>query len=51
MMEHHRKKEEKELVKRFEAHLKTGDNQYFDEDDFLAITNFYLEFYLILDKS
>ena len=43
MMEHHRKKEEKELVKRFEAHLKTGDNQYFDEDDFLAITNFYLE--------
>ena len=42
-MEHYRKKEEKELIKRFEMHLKRGDNQYFDEDDFLTIINFYLE--------
>ena len=43
MTEHYRKKEEKELIKRFEMHLKRGDNQYFDEDDFLIIINFYLE--------
>ena len=42
MMENYRKKE-KELIKRFETHIKLGDNQYFDEDDFLTIINFYLE--------
>ena len=44
MKEDHRKKEEKELVKKFESHLKTGEYHYFDEEDFLAIINFYLEF-------
>ena len=39
-MENYRKKDEKELIKRFETHVKIGDNQYFDEDDFWLLSIF-----------
>ena len=41
MQEEHKRKEQRELVKKFEAFLKAKENHYFDEDSFLNIISYY----------
>ena len=42
MKEEYKKKEEKELINRFEAFIKNGDSHYFDEESFLQIMSHYI---------
>ncbi|MEM6830110.1 MAG: tetratricopeptide repeat protein, partial [Bacteroidota bacterium] len=42
MREEHKRKEEKELVRKYEAFLKSKENHYFDEESFIQIVSYYL---------
>ena len=41
MAEEHKRKEERELIRKFEAFLKQKENYFFDEDAFIRIINHY----------
>jgi hypothetical protein len=41
MQEDYKRKEEKELINRFEAFLKNSESHYFDEEAFLQIISYY----------
>ena len=43
MHEDYKRKEEKELITRFEAFLKSGEGFYFDEESFSRIISYYAE--------
>ena len=41
MAEEHKRKEERELIRKFEAFLKNRENHFFDEEAFVQIISYY----------
>ena len=42
MHEEHKRKEERELIRKYEAFLKNKENHYFDEEVFIRIISYYI---------
>ena len=42
MKEEYKRKEEKELIKRFEEYVKSESTDYFDEESYLQIVQYYI---------